>query len=239
MVLAFLNETRVLEPILRIDDLVFWSMDLKGAFTLLSFAESDVRHMVVELSEDTLIFFLCGIFGWTGMSAAFQVVSRCLKWELSRIVSGPVMLYVDDIFSVSLRRDLMGPDAIADTKTMSGRRLVTIGYALDLDTRMVYMAKRNAQRTLFGYMTTDLNLPVTVREMMRLGSWASRYGHICRHMKPFSRFLYSAYAGRTKSVGMCGHDPRAADCGAVVQDSVPLGQSGAGRVLLSPSVDGW
>jgi hypothetical protein len=85
------------------------------------------------------------------MPADFQVVSRCLKWELSRIVSGPVMLYVNDIFSVSLRRDLernmalaadfcralMGPDAIADTKTMSGRRLVTIGYALDLDTRMV------------------------------------------------------------------------------------------------------
>ena len=81
---------------------------------------------------------------------------------------GPVLLYVDDIFSVSLRKDLksdmaraaafcrelMGPDAIAYLKTMAGRRLVTISYAVDLDTRLVYMAERNAQRAMFGYMTT-------------------------------------------------------------------------------------
>jgi hypothetical protein len=53
-------------------------------------------------------------------------------------------------------------------------RKVTIGYALNLDTQMIiYMAERNAQRALFGYVTTYLNLPVTVRSMMRLGSWAS------------------------------------------------------------------
>jgi hypothetical protein len=90
------------------------------------------------------------------------------------------MLYVDGIFAVSLCRDLerdmglaadfcraiMSSDAIADTKTMSKRLLVTIGYALNLNTRMVYMAERNAQCALVGYMTTDLNLPVTVRSMM-------------------------------------------------------------------------
>ena len=43
-------------------------------------------------------------------------------------------------------RELMGPDAIADLKTLSGRWLVTIGYAVDLNTRLVYMAERNAQR---------------------------------------------------------------------------------------------
>ena len=62
-----------------------------------------MRHMAVELSDETLAFFLCSIFGWTGMPAAFQVVSRCIKWELERLVSGPVLLYVDDISPVSLR----------------------------------------------------------------------------------------------------------------------------------------
>jgi hypothetical protein len=79
------------------------------------------------------------------------------------------MLYVDDIFFVSLCQDLerdmtlaadfcralMGPDALANKENMSGRWLMTIGYASDLNTQMVYMAERNAQLALFGYMTTD------------------------------------------------------------------------------------
>jgi hypothetical protein len=89
------------------------------------------------------------------------------------------MLNVDYNFSASLRRELergmvlaanfcralMGSDAIAGTKTMFRRRHVTFDYILDLDTHMVSvcMAKRNAWRTFFGYMTTYLNLPVTAR----------------------------------------------------------------------------
>jgi hypothetical protein len=76
-VLTFLDEKGVLELSLGLDNLVFWSIDLKGALTLLYFAESNVHHMAVELSYFN--FFLCSIFGWTGMLAAFQVVSRCLK----------------------------------------------------------------------------------------------------------------------------------------------------------------
>jgi hypothetical protein len=72
--------------------------------------------------------------------------------------------------------------------------------------------------------------------MMKLGFVV--YGYICRHMKPFSRFLYSAYAGR-KSVGICGRDHRSADRGAMVQGSVPLGQSGAGDLFAILSADGW
>jgi hypothetical protein len=57
MVLAFQDEKGALEPSLRLNDLVFWSVDLKVSFTLLNFAASDVRHIAVELLGDTLIFF--------------------------------------------------------------------------------------------------------------------------------------------------------------------------------------
>ena len=39
---------------------------------------------------------------------------------------------------------------------------------------------------------------ITVREIQRLASWASRYSLICRYMKPFTQFLYQSIQGRTQ-----------------------------------------
>jgi hypothetical protein len=104
-------------------------------------------------------------------------------------VTGPVLIYVDDIFSVSLRKDvlrdmelaadycrkLMGPEAIATSKLVSGRALVTIGYNIDLDQRLLHISGSCAKQALYGYMTTNVSQPITVRSIMRLGSWASRF----------------------------------------------------------------
>jgi hypothetical protein len=65
----------------------------------------DVKHMEVEHAEDLVISFLCDVFGWTGMPFAYETISRGLQWELERRVTGTVLIYVDDIFSVSLRKE--------------------------------------------------------------------------------------------------------------------------------------
>ena len=65
------------------EDLRIWKKDLAGAFTLLSCDPGAVRHMAIEVDKDVVVFFLCGIFGWTGMPAAFNVVTRTILWELS------------------------------------------------------------------------------------------------------------------------------------------------------------
>ena len=211
LLLDYFADMRARDPTTSWSDLRLWKMDLSGAFTLLSWDPSAVRHMAVELEDDVVIFFLCGIFGWTGMPAAFNVISRTIVWELSRLLQGRLLMYVDDIFGVCLARDLendmtqtatfcrnlLGPTAIAEEKTESGRRLVSIGYTVDLDTRLVAIAERNALKALYGYMCVDVTAPVSVRCLQRLGSWGSRYGKICRYMRPFTRFLYAAYAKRT------------------------------------------
>ena len=74
-----------------------WKLDLKGAYTLVSFRPEDVRLMAAEMDDDRFIFFLCGVFGWTGMPAAFQVVTRAIHdcharmwttWQVSRAIHG-------------------------------------------------------------------------------------------------------------------------------------------------------
>jgi hypothetical protein len=67
---------------MRQQDLRLWKMDLKGAYTLLSFRPSDAGLFAMLLTDDLVYFQLARIFGWGSKPAAFQVVTRAITWEL-------------------------------------------------------------------------------------------------------------------------------------------------------------
>ena len=48
-----------------------WKIDLKGAYTLLSIHPDSVHLFGMELSNDIIVFFLCGVFNRTGTPFAF------------------------------------------------------------------------------------------------------------------------------------------------------------------------
>ena len=58
-----------------------WKLELRGAYTLLSFRPEDAGLFGMELTDDIIYLQICGIFGWSSTPAAFQVVTRALKWE--------------------------------------------------------------------------------------------------------------------------------------------------------------
>lgn len=192
-------------------DVVLWKMDLKGAYTLLSYRPEDVGLFAMELTDDLVYLQFVGIFGWTGTPAAFQVVTRALQWEMHHSLAGRTLMYVDDIVGVCLKDDLtselriardictqlLGPGAVADEKTESGRRLDVIGFTVDLDVERVLISRKNHLRTLHGFASIDLNGTMQLREAQKLASWSSRYGLICRVMRPFCGALHRLTAGRT------------------------------------------
>ena len=61
------------------DDLILWKIDLKGAYTLLSFEDAAIPYVAAELDSDAIIFFLCGVFGWTGTPASFPSGFSCAQ----------------------------------------------------------------------------------------------------------------------------------------------------------------
>jgi hypothetical protein len=65
MILEFWEEVKLYHGV-EWEDLVLWKMDLRGAYTLLSVKEEDVHLMAAEMSEEEILFFFCGIFGWCG-----------------------------------------------------------------------------------------------------------------------------------------------------------------------------
>ena len=210
MVLECWARARKRDPDAKWEDLRLWKMDLKGAYTLLSFWPQDAGLFGMEVTGDLVYLQIAGIFGWSCTPAAFQVVTRALKWELRHLLQSLIDMYVDDIIGVCFAKDLqsdldttrrvctdlLGPTAVAEDKTESGTRVEIIGYLIDLTTRRVSISRKNFLNTVYGFLLVDLDAPMTLKTAQRLASWSSRYGKICRAMRPFCGALHRLSAGR-------------------------------------------
>ena len=63
-------------------------MDLKGAFTLLYVLPKDILLLSLELTNNLTVMHHTGMFGYTGMSGCFDVISRVLCSNLRGILHG-------------------------------------------------------------------------------------------------------------------------------------------------------
>jgi hypothetical protein len=199
-----------------LSDIVLWKADLQGAFTLLSFRPEDVQYLACELTDDLVMIYHTGLFGWTGTPFAFQVVTRVLNRVINLRINGQAVMYVDDIGGVSLRSEvehdmrickevcegLLGPKAMAEDKWECGRRIDFIGWSIDLDKQRVSIARRNFLKTLYGFFSVDETKAIPMREIERLASWSSRYQSVIRLARPLTTVLYSQIAGLTNR-NMC------------------------------------
>jgi hypothetical protein len=175
MINDFWMEACKRNPCLRQQDLRLWKMDLKGAYTLLSFRPSDEGLFTMLLTDDLVYFQLAGIFGWGRTPAAFQVVTRAITWELSQSLRSRTAMYVDDIIGICFAEDLdadlgaictnlLGCGAMADDKTESGRKLEVIGYTIFLATERVGIAEKNFFKALHGFATTDVTARLNLKQ---------------------------------------------------------------------------
>lgn len=208
MIQNFWEDTRAKDDTAVWEDVVLWKMDLSGAFTLLDMAPEDVPLVAAEMQGGFVALFYCGMFGWSPMPAVFQVLTRAIKWELQQVgrLKGRMDMYVDDMVGVSLRRHmdedmgaarhlctkLLGEGSVEEKKTEWGRRMTFIGWDIDLDKKLVTLAKKNALKALYGFSTEGARERVPMTAIQRWASWAERYGEICWYMKPFRRILYGA-----------------------------------------------
>jgi hypothetical protein len=216
MIYEFWIDARSKNPHVRWEDMRIWKMDLKGAYTLLSFRPEDVGLFAMLLTGDLVYLQIAGIFGWSGTPAAFQVVTRAICWELRHSLRGRSLMYVDDILGVcfesdlkedlattrSICTDLLGPSSVADDKTEFGVRLDMIGYTIDLsispERARVLIARKNFLTALHGFISTDTSKRLNLRHAQMLASWGTRYGMICRVMRPFCGALNRMTWGRTE-----------------------------------------
>jgi len=192
------------------EDIVLWKMDLKGAFALLNFKVDEIGLLTMCLTEDLGFVSLVGNFGLSQFPYIFGVISRVLLRAINSEIKGEMEIFVDDFLGVTrtdfresdmkIAKDvaerLLGKFAISAKKTFHGPILDWIGWEINLQTITVTIANHNLYKTLYGFFKLERGQRVTVKEIQRLASWASRYTLICRYMRPFTYYLYNAVKGR-------------------------------------------
>jgi hypothetical protein len=195
-------------------DVVIWKMDLKGAFTLLSFRPDQVKLLAMMMMGGLVLFFMCGVFGWTAMPAAFAVLTRAIVWEL-RDRGIVAEMYVDDLIGVSWSNQanrvlaesrafmcsLLGDNAVADDKTVRTTerepRIVVLGWCLDMHKQIVTISRKNLLKATYCFFSVDLSADyVPVDLMVQCASLATRYEMVCCVLRPFSKALYASFTGR-------------------------------------------
>ena len=193
------------------DNTVLWKIDLKGAFTLLFVQPTSCQRLAFALTGDLTMVYHVGMFGWTGMPAAFQVVTRIITRLVNLRLKGKAEMYVDDLMGCCHHDDLqdeleaaravcnglLGEGAVEEKKTTSGRQQDFIGWQINLDRRSVSVAAHNYQKTLYGFLKVNTARGVKVRSIQSLASWASRYSAVCRNLKPFTQDLFDMVKGQT------------------------------------------
>jgi len=184
-------------------------MDLKGAFNLIFFRPDDAGLLAVELGDGLTMISLVGSFGHTVTPFAFDVISRTILSDVKSGIKGCAEMCCDDVMGACAESErvhdmgwtreciegLLGPNSVAENKSFYGRRLDFIGWSVDLDEMSLGIARHNFLKTFYGFIMAREQRYLSVREMMKLASWASRYSLVCRYMRPFCSFLYSVSVG--------------------------------------------
>ena len=125
-------------------------------------------------------------------------------------------MYIDDIIGVcfadtleldlaiarAICTNLLGPGAVTDDKMEHGVRLDVIRYTLDLTQKRILIARKKILTAVHGFISTDVTQRVNLKTAQRLASWETRYGKICRVMRPFCEALNRTTWGRVDNFAL-------------------------------------
>lgn len=183
------------------DSVVIWKSDVKGAYTLLRYAPSDVSKMTARLADGTVVVSIFGNFGWAGLVFAFQIVTRFLTVVISVAIHGILYMYVDDAIGISPAAtweadqhaagecitSLLGPGTEElskreSTALVADRSIVILGWSISLSTQRVDLADYNRLKTLYRFLSVDISASIDKSDAQALCSLASRYSAVYREL---------------------------------------------------------
>ena len=198
------------------EEIRLWKLDIKGAYTQLTFRAEDVRYMGAELPGEVVLFFMGGTFGWSAMPFAFNVVTRAIVWEIANgLIRGFAAMYVDDVWGASAETDtghdmeavksmvegLFCKGAIATDKTEVDTQQGTIGqldgigYTVDRIANRVGISARNKAKAFSAVWSIGDGRGTRLKAVQRIASHGSRYKAVVPMMAPFTRALHAACKG--------------------------------------------
>jgi hypothetical protein len=198
------------------EKLVLWKSDIDSAFMQMRIAPESVKLVLFPLTDDVVMGYVTGFFGWTSFPQCFDVITRRIRSIAKCSLEGDSIGYVDDFGGACLERDvirvidkfctivegLLGPGSVNLKKTIWGRKIVFIGWEFDLDGGpSISLSDRNLRKVLHGIFSIPSDWKLRRSVIERLGSWASRYFSIVfPQLRPFASLLYQEIHGLDRDI---------------------------------------
>ena len=201
MILKVLADARSTNPLIQLEDLRFWKVDVSGAYTWLDFQATDV--------DDKVFLSLVGVFGASILPACFNVVTRAYRFEIKRFTKGGADVYVDDGYGCCLVEfvvdemkraktifeGIVGEDCIKEEKNEVGLVVDALGWKIDLKQGIIAISDNNAMQALLCIFSINLDSKITLVKLQRLSSYCSRYVIILEVLRPFLACLHRMMGG--------------------------------------------
>jgi len=178
------------KDIYGIKNISIYEHDITGAHQLVFFKPKSTPLLTFQLLNGFFIIFLAGIFGWNGMSFAFNIISKILvilfraKMPLSKTT-----IYSDNILGVCPTREiepcfsiiestvsgLLGPASISPEKRKSSlnteRSMVAIGWKISLLDETVSPSARTLTKGVAIIYSIDLSKKISIKDLQRLAAY--------------------------------------------------------------------
>ena len=191
-----------------------FKMDMADAFSLFTMHAEDIHLLGFLLTNDLIQFEITGSFGKTDYPYVFSVFTNVVRREgLRRLIDAIMDMYVDDIMGISLAGErttanlvilksfvesVWGRGSISDKKTLrSLTSLDMIGYEVDILQQTVRMSQSNRFKMIRVLSRVKEEEGLTILDLMRIASYATRYTKICLVMAPFTCHIYNMLCWRT------------------------------------------
>ena len=194
--------------------LELFKMDMKAAFSLFTMCAEDVHLLGFGLTDNLIQFEITGSFGKTDYPYVFNIFTNVVRREvMRRLLDAIIDMYVDDIMGISIAGDRLsanlttiklfvesvwGRGSIEDDKTKrSLSSLDMIGYEVNILERVVRMSQSNRYKTIRVFARVKEDVGITIVDLMRIASYATRYTKICPVMAPFTCHVYNMLTWRS------------------------------------------
>jgi len=202
-IVDFIVQILELKDIHGLENISIYEHDITGAHQLLFFKPKSTPLVTFELLNGFFIIFLAGIFGWNGMSFAFNIISKLLGYIFrARMPLGRNTIYSDNILGVcpsselnnsfniieTTVADLLGPASITPEKRKScqndKRSMVALGWEISL-LGTICPASKSLAKGIGYFYSIDLSLRISLIDLQRLAA----FGYYFCKIFPELRFL--------------------------------------------------
>jgi hypothetical protein len=175
--------------------------DIKACFPQMDIHPPSALLLAMRITTSIVFLHLAGCFGWTGAPMAWCIIGMAmLRYVIVHLPTLiPLFLICDDFVGFGLKHHCVaasqlvrsvingvcGPNSVSLDKSILGQEVEVIGWLVSLIYGTITPKYDAIDKMTYYFFSFDINKPQSLLLWQILHSFAERYSHGLRGMRPF------------------------------------------------------